>query len=536
MLEHGHTVLIDRWDTMDQVIVAYYETMERLAASPFYFFPREFFRKLCENTAPHIHLATAYTPSHEISGGCFFSEVGGLIQYYLMGTLNAFMDVPPAKILINALRLWGIDHGHHTLNLGGGVGAKRDSLFEFKVRLSKSVATFSTVRKILLPEIYLALTHSFSWEAPDEDFFPTYRNSRYGQDVTSPASITCGVRRKSEISENPAVLEIAPAKKAPQNILITSAGRRTSLLQAFQQAARPYGSKVMAADVDPLAPCCTIADSAFKVPKLSDPSYLDALLSIVRDQEVGLIVPTIDTELSLLAKHVETFHKEGTLALISTPSFIAACGDKWNTFSIFKAEGVRMPASWIPECLPSNPPEHLFVKPRDGSSSINAYSCHRDDLAHVLSIVPNPIIQELLTGKEITMDACLDFQGTPLHYVPRERIRTLGGESIQGVTIEISGLNAWIESVLTVCGRLGAIGPITLQAFLSDTGPVLTEVNPRFGGGFPLALAAGGEYPAWILSLLHGEPVAPSLGQYRRGLYMTRHYTETFLEALPWDR
>jgi len=80
---------------------------------------------------------------------------------------------------------------------------------------------------------------------------------------------------------------------------------------------------------------------------------------------------------------------------------------------------------------------------------------------------------------------------------------------------------------------MGARGPITIQAFLTGRGPVLTGINPRFGGGFPLALAAGGDYPAWILALLRGEPVPPRLGQYRRGLFITRPFTEMFLEALP---
>ena len=320
------------------------------------------------------------------------------------------------------------------------------------------------------------------------------------------------------------------------NVLLTSAGRRTSLLLAFLEAAHRLGSKVFVADIDPLAPTCALADKAFQIPRISDPNYLNYLLVLARTNGVGLIVPTIDTELSLLAQNAEVFHAEGILNLISVSKFVAICEDKWETALAFSNEGIAVPNSWLPEFLPDSLPLELFLKPRNGSASANIHICHREALDQILPFVPNPIIQERLRGKEITVDALLDFQGRPIHFVPRERIRTLGGESIQGVTLDSPEVDTWLESVLHACGRLGARGPITIQAFLTDRGPVLTEINPRLGGGFPLALAAGGDYPTWILGSLKGEPLEPRLGQYRRGLYMTRHYQEIFLETLPWAR
>lgn len=320
------------------------------------------------------------------------------------------------------------------------------------------------------------------------------------------------------------------------NILLTSAGRRTSLLLAFMKAAHKIGSQVFAADIDPLAPACALADKAFRLPRISDPNYLTTLMALARTHGVRLIVPTIDTELSLLAQNADAFRAEGIHNLISTPQFVASCGDKWETVLAFRAEGIAVPDSWLPEFHPDSLPQELFLKPRNGSASANIHICRRETLDQTLPLVPNPIIQECLQGKEITVDALLDTQGRPIHFVPRERIRTLGGESIQGVTLDSPEIDTWLESVLHACGRLGARGPITIQAFLTDRGPVLTEINPRFGGGFPLALAAGGDYPTWILGSLKGEPLEPRLGQYRRGLYMTRHYQEIFLETLPWPR
>ncbi len=318
------------------------------------------------------------------------------------------------------------------------------------------------------------------------------------------------------------------------NILITSAGRRSSLVEAFKAAAHPRGGRVLVADVDALAPTCALADGAFQVPKVTHPDYLATLLALCQAEGVRVVVPTIDTELPVLAHEAQVFRSAGILPVISQPAFIETCMDKWRTAEVFAGAGVAVPRSWLPG-MPAPPDlDQVFVKPRRGSASLHAYAAPAADLPRLLPQVPDPILQELLDGREVTIDAFLDFDGRPLHYVPRERIRTLGGESIQGVTLDLPDLDAWLGGILGVCSRLGARGPLTLQAFLTARGPVLTEINPRFGGGFPLARAAGGDYPAWILDLAEGRPVAPSLGAYRRGLYMTRHYTEIFLDRLPW--
>jgi carbamoyl-phosphate synthase large subunit len=183
---------------------------------------------------------------------------------------------------------------------------------------------------------------------------------------------------------------------------------------------------------------------------------------------------------------------------------------------------------------PGDPSERLFVKPRQGSSSIGAQKVSRARLAEVVGQLRDPIIQEEVDGQEITIDALIDADGRPLHYVPRVRLRTLAGESIQGVTIDDGPIRDWLLLLLETSASLGARGPVTFQAFLTEQGPVLIEVNARFGGGFPLALAAGAEYPRWILASLAGERVPPMLGRYTRGLHMSRYHVELFTTDPAW--
>ena len=313
------------------------------------------------------------------------------------------------------------------------------------------------------------------------------------------------------------------------NVLITSAGRRVSLLRAFQEQTAARNGGTFAGDRDPLAPALHLADDAFVLPPIEDPTYIDALLSIVKRRKIKLLVPTIDTELPFLAANAHAFQSIGCTPLISSKKLVDISGDKWLTVSTFSELGFRMPRSWLPGTAEKGVlPEALFVRPRAGSASQNAFRADRDDLEARLPGIERPIIQEYIEGREITIDALIDFDGNPVHYVPRLRLRTLAGESIQGITISDEDLGDWILELLHAVARMGGRGAVTLQAFLTPEGPVFSEINPRFGGGFPLAQEAGGRYPEWILRLLEGKAIPAKIGEYEKGLRMTRYFSEEF--------
>ncbi|NCC61056.1 MAG: ATP-grasp domain-containing protein [Verrucomicrobiae bacterium] len=320
------------------------------------------------------------------------------------------------------------------------------------------------------------------------------------------------------------------------NVLITSSGRRTTLTDMFVKAVHSRGGKVFAGDMDGLAPTLYMVDKAFKLPPVTDVSYISFLVDLVREHRIDLIVPTIDTELPILSKNMKLLKDVGAFPLVSAKTLVDCSCDKLLTFQIFKEAGFRTPRSWIPGDLKfSELPDELFLKPRNGSASLHAYAVKKNDLSSMLSKVPFPLIQEQIQGREITIDALLDLNGNPIHYVPRIRVRTVGGESIQGITISNSGMEKWFEKILLTIQSLGGIGPMTLQAFLVDEGdPIFFEINPRFGGGFPLGYAAGADYPEWILQMIEGKRVFPRLGQYKKGVYMTRYYKEIIVENPLW--
>ncbi len=318
------------------------------------------------------------------------------------------------------------------------------------------------------------------------------------------------------------------------NILLTSAGRRTGLTTAFKQAARPLGGAVYTADIDALAPAHQVSDGSFRVPRATDPSYPHRLLEIVDQNEIGLLVPTIDTELMVLAESRAQFAELGCLAVVSHTRLIEITTDKLASARAFAEAGLKHPQTWQPGNTPANLPRALVTKPRKGSASVGVSFCAPNELPGLLARSDDLIIQEFIDGDEITVDALLDLNGRLLHCVPRRRIRTLCGESIQGVTLSPKSIGDWLMKVFSFVGARGGLGPITIQAILSDPEPTLIEINPRFGGGVPLAFAAGAKYPEWLIDLAAGKAVEPGVFDYEVGLYMTRSLTETFTRQPPW--
>src|SRR5262249_54162135 len=125
-------------------------------------------------------------------------------------------------------------------------------------------------------------------------------------------------------------------------------------------------------------------------------------------------------------------------------------------------------------------------------------------------------------------DVFCDLDGRCLGVVPRTMIESKGGESIKGMTIKDPDL---IDFGVRVAETLRIIGPANVQCFREPDGELqVTDVNPRFGGGFPLPTAAGSRYPELALALANREHPEPRLGEFREGVVMTRFFSQVILE------
>lgn len=309
------------------------------------------------------------------------------------------------------------------------------------------------------------------------------------------------------------------------NVIISSAGRRVALVRLFQYELKKIFSagKVIAIDSKPeLSAACRIADKSFKVPRLSDERYMERLLELCIEHNVGLLIPTIDTELLLYANHKRSFQKYGINIMVSDSDFIRICRDKRKTHKFFDEVGLDRAKEFSRDEL-SFP---LFMKPLDGSSGINTGVFEtREDLSPSLLLNENLMFLEYFSPdehEEITIDMYFSNTGDLKCIVPRKRIEIRGGEVSKGITIK-DNLISVIESRFR--HTKGIVGCITLQVFRNKTtrNVIGIEINPRFGGGYPLSYAAGANFPKWILAecFLKSSPV--SFYEWEENLLMLRY-------------
>lgn len=285
------------------------------------------------------------------------------------------------------------------------------------------------------------------------------------------------------------------------NILITSAGKRVALTRYFKETLNHFfpEAKVFITDMNPeMAPVSYVCDGSFKVPRVTDPEYPTELLKICKENNVGMVIATIDTELLLLADLKEEFKQKGIYIMVSGKDFITMCRDKRNTGDFFEKHEVRVPA----EVDKYNPSFPLFAKPYDGSLSANLHyiKCAEELTPEILND-PKLLFMEYIDKKvykEYTVDMYYGRDNRVKCIVPRERIEIRAGEINKGRTVKNEILSFLKEKL----GYIeGCVGCICVQLFFHpETKDIVgIEINPRFGGGYPLTYMCGGNFPELLI-------------------------------------
>ena len=309
-------------------------------------------------------------------------------------------------------------------------------------------------------------------------------------------------------------------------VLFTCAGQRVDIVTAFKRA----GARTLATDVNPLAPALYHADEHAFVPRVGDPGYVAALRDLVDAHDISLIVPLTDLDHGVLARARDGL---GALVLLPAPEIVDALADKWLAHLLFEERGIGSPATWLPGALPDALEFPVLVKARHGFGSRGIYRCaDRRELDFFLGYTEHDsMVQAACRGEEFSIDVFCDLDGRCLNAVPRTMIESKGGESIKGMTIRDAEL---IEVGRHVSETLELVGPANIQCFREPDGTHrVTDINPRFGGAFPLPTAAGSRYPELAIALAAGERPEPRLGDFREGLVMTRFFSELVLSAGP---
>ena len=313
-------------------------------------------------------------------------------------------------------------------------------------------------------------------------------------------------------------------KSNKPNVLLLSAGRRVELIKAIKQELQLRGlsSMMLATDLKPeMSAACQLADQAFALPRVTAHGYMDELLALCLQHKVGLVIPTIDTELLGLAEQRDRFAAEGIDLVISDEALVRVCRDKRLTAQLFNSVGIDVPKILDRQQLTFP----CFAKPYDGSRSVGAAKLSQaTDLSDGMRDDSKLMFMEFIdqTFEEYTVDAYYDLKGILKCLVPRQRLEVRDGEINKGVTRK----HHVYEYLMGKLGNIkGARGCLTVQLFAHphEKRYAALEINPRFGGGFPLSFAAGANYPGWLIDEYLLDKDVPFFDGWAQDLLMLRY-------------
>ncbi len=318
------------------------------------------------------------------------------------------------------------------------------------------------------------------------------------------------------------------------NILISSVGRRVSLVRAFQKELKKVypNAKVYTSDANPkLSGACHIADGYFKVPLINHPDYFKKLIEACKERNICLLIPTIDTELLPLTQNRALLEKNGITPVVASENFVGKCRNKREIHKLFESHKIAV----AKEYSKNNFKLPLFIKPIDGSRSVDTYLIRDEkDLTEYHFENEKLMFLEYLDHKlydEFTCDLYYSKDHILKCAVPRKRIEVRDGEVYKALTVE----NSLVNYIKMHLGKLdGAVGCLTAQFFKhkSEEKIYAIEINPRFGGGYPLSYLAGANYPNWIIKeYLLGEEIDKQFSCWEKDLLMIRYDDEILVHG-----
>ncbi len=317
------------------------------------------------------------------------------------------------------------------------------------------------------------------------------------------------------------------------NILILSAGTRDKIVQYFKATLNGNG-KVIATDMSNIAPAVYEADKFYKVPKMTDDGYIDIIFDICKKEKINGVLTLIDPELSLLAQYKDKFKSLGVSVIGSSYELCERALDKMQMFDWLSAHGYNCAKSYtdkekfyadVDKGVISYP---VFVKPVRGSASIAISKVYdRDTVELLFSHSDNLMIQEFLNGQEIGADVYIDMiSGDITSIFTKKKLVMRAGETDKAVSFKDEKLFNLIEKFVTESGWLGQID---IDIFDVDGNYYISEVNPRFGGGYPHAYECGCNHMKMIVNNLNGLANTPQIGKYNDGIYMMK-YNEVMIK------
>lgn len=311
------------------------------------------------------------------------------------------------------------------------------------------------------------------------------------------------------------------------NILILSCGTRNKVVQYFRKTFEGRGT-IVCTDCSSLAPALYEADKHYIVPRMTDPGYLDVILDICKKEKISGVLSLIDPELSLLAENSERFSEVGTTVIGSSYDLCEMALDKMQMYQWLVTHGYRCARSWLNKdefyaAVEAGEVTYpVFVKPYRGSASVSISKVNdKDTIEQLFSHENDLMIQEFLNGQEIGADVYIDMiSGEIVSIFTKKKLVMRAGETDKAVSFKDDKLFALIERFVN---EAGYSGQIDIDIFDVNGEYYISEVNPRFGGGYPHAYECGCNHMSLIGNNLDGIANTKNIGVYDDGVYMMKY-------------
>ncbi len=311
------------------------------------------------------------------------------------------------------------------------------------------------------------------------------------------------------------------------NILITSAGTRNKVIQYFKENFNGIGN-VIATDMSDIAPAIYDADKFFLTPKIDDENYIDKLIEICKKEKVSAVFSLIDPELSLIAKNKDRFLEIGVIPIVSKYEVVELAFDKYEMYKYLISNGFKTAKTYsnkedfyqdLEKKIIDFP---VFVKPVRGSASLNIskVTCKKE-LDLLFELYDDLIIQEFLNGQEIGADVYVDpISKKVVSIFTKEKIKMRAGETDKARSFKDDKLFSLIISLVE---KIGYEYMIDIDIFKIGDEYYFSEINPRFGGGYPHAYEAGVNFPKMIINSLNHIENKKKIGEYEENIYMMKY-------------
>ena len=311
------------------------------------------------------------------------------------------------------------------------------------------------------------------------------------------------------------------------NILILSCGTRNKVVQYFRKTFEGRGT-IVCTDCSSLAPALYEADKHYIVPRMTDPGYLDVILDICKKEKISGVLSLIDPELSLLAENSERFSEVGTTVIGSSYDLCEMALDKMQMYQWLVTHGYRCARSWLNKdefyaAVEAGEVTYpVFVKPYRGSASVSISKVNdKDTIEQLFSHENDLMIQEFLNGQEIGADVYIDMiSGEIVSIFTKKKLVMRARETDKAVSFKDDKLFALIERFVN---EAGYSGQIDIDIFDVNGEYYISEVNPRFGGGYPHAYECGCNHMSLIGNTLDGIANTKNIGVYDDGVFMIKY-------------